>query len=223
MKTLVNREEVVFSPPEPGCVLYLPGTPGGGSKVHDRSPYGATAAMTGAVWVRLASGLWCLSLDGVDDYISLSDWDNDRLGADYTIEQWVRSDNLAVKGYVLGMPVWASGAFYIRTSAASQKLEFSAYGGNEITSDSALSNDAWYHIGVRVISGVAQFFLNGEADGSAGSGNTASNSHTLYIGKGHGENEWEGLIALNRVHGRTLSPLEIRRHFERERHLFGVW
>jgi len=48
MKALDDREDLVFSPPELGCVHYLPGLPGGGSKIHDRSPCGNIGTITGA-------------------------------------------------------------------------------------------------------------------------------------------------------------------------------
>ena len=223
MKTVLDREDLVFSPPGPGCVLSITGLPGSGSKVYDRSPYGKQATVTGVDWVRLPGGLWVLSFDGIDDSVSVSDWDNGLLGSDYAVEQWVNSDNLLVRGYAIGVASWSTGAFYIRTNSTTKKLEYGAYGGNEIVSGTALSEDAWYYIAVQVISGTAQFYLNGIADGSPNSGNTLSGSHTLHIGKGHGENEWSGLIGFTRLHCRALSVFEIRRHFEQERSLFGAW
>jgi len=35
----------------------------------------------------------------------------------------------------------------------------------------------------------AQFYLDGSTDSSAATG-----THTFYIGKGYGENEWDGII-----------------------------
>lgn len=126
MKTILDREDLVFNPPEPGCVLGIAGLPGRGTKIYDRSPYGNQGTVTGAGWVRLSGGLWALSFDGIDDNVSISDWDNDRLGSNYTIEQWVKSDNLLVRGYAIGVSAWTAGAFYIRTNSTTQKLEYSA-------------------------------------------------------------------------------------------------
>jgi len=103
MKTVLDREDLIFSPPEPGCVFCIAGLPGSGSRIYDRSPYGKQGTVTGAGWARLPGGFWGLSSDGVDDSISVSDWDNGLLGSDYTVEQWVKSDNLLVKGYAIGL------------------------------------------------------------------------------------------------------------------------
>jgi len=223
MKTVLDKEDLVFSSPEPGCVLSITGLPGSGNRVYDRSPYGKQGTVTGVGWVRLPGGLWVLSLDGVDDNVLISDWDNSLLGSDYTIEQWVKSDNLLVRGYAIGVASWSAGAFYIRTNSTAQKLEYSAYRGNDIVSGTALSEGNWYHITVRVLSGTAQFYLNGIVDGSPNSGHTLSGTHMLCIGKGHVGNEWSGLIGYTCLYCRALSAFEIRRRFKRERSLFGVW
>ena len=53
MKTRLDKDELVFNPPELGCVLYLPGLPGGGSRIHDRSPYANNGTVAGATWRHL--------------------------------------------------------------------------------------------------------------------------------------------------------------------------
>jgi hypothetical protein len=73
MKTLLDREDLVFNSSELGCVLSLSELPGGGSKIYDRSPYGNIGSITGAAWKRLPSGLWVLSFDGQDDYVDCGD------------------------------------------------------------------------------------------------------------------------------------------------------
>ena len=71
MKTLLNRSNLIFDPPPFDCVLYLSGLPGGGSSIHDRSPWGNHGSITGAVWKKLSNGLWHPGFDGSDDYISI--------------------------------------------------------------------------------------------------------------------------------------------------------
>ena len=69
MKTLLDKEDLIFNPPQLCCVLCLPGLPGAGSKIYDRSPYGNVGTIVGANWVRLPGGLWCLNFDGADDHV----------------------------------------------------------------------------------------------------------------------------------------------------------
>ena len=89
MKTLVSQNSLVFNPPELGCVLFLPGLPWSSSKIHDRSPYGNHGTITGATWKRLPSGLWYLSFDGIDDYVSLGTSASLNLVDDFTMMAWL--------------------------------------------------------------------------------------------------------------------------------------
>ena len=91
MRTLLDKEELVLNPPELGCVLSLSRFPGGGSKIHDRSPYGNHGTITGATWVRLPSGLWCLSFDGSDDYSKAVDTVLPSGAAARTLSAWVKA------------------------------------------------------------------------------------------------------------------------------------
>ena len=94
MKTLVDRDILVFEPPEPGCVLYLPGLPGGGGKIYDKSSYGNHGTITGAAWKRLPTGLWCLSFDGSDDYVNCGNSESLSIPDAITIKAWVKSSSL---------------------------------------------------------------------------------------------------------------------------------
>ena len=92
MKTLIDREDLVFDSAELGCVLHLPGLPGGDSTIHDRSPYGNHGTITGATWKRLPSGLWCLSFDGSDDYVTVGLGASINITGPFTTKAWVYAD-----------------------------------------------------------------------------------------------------------------------------------
>ncbi len=80
------KRDLIFDPPDIGTVLYLPGLPGGGSKIFDRSPYGNNGTIVGATWARNAQGVWELSFGTTDEVetpaLGLTDAD------DYTICEW---------------------------------------------------------------------------------------------------------------------------------------
>jgi hypothetical protein len=85
---MYSRDKILFEPPELGCVLSL-GLPAGSSKIRDRSPYGHIGTITGATWVKLSSGLWCLSFDGVDDMVGCGNPGSLQLTGDLTAEAWL--------------------------------------------------------------------------------------------------------------------------------------
>jgi len=64
-------DELLFEPPEIGTVLYMPGLPGGGSTIYDRSPYGSHGTIYGATWAKTEGGLWSLDYDGTDNYVEI--------------------------------------------------------------------------------------------------------------------------------------------------------
>ncbi len=84
-----DRDDIVFEPPEIGCVLHLGGRPFDGPIIQDNSPYGNNGTITGSVWVRLPSGLWVNGFDNTDDYISIPHASNLNITGDLTILVWL--------------------------------------------------------------------------------------------------------------------------------------
>ncbi len=225
MKTLLRKEDLIFNPPQLGCVLSLTGLPGGGSTIYDRSPYGNIGTITGATWVRLPSGLWCLSFDGTDDYISITDNSSLDLVNAVTTEQWVcpsvtlptEDKYLVCKGadkYM--MQHRSSGLFRLYIAGATIDINSTTQG---------LAN-TWYHVVGTYNKVTAYVYVNGVQENSVAS-NTAidTDNNNLTIGAfplGL-TSDFAGKIALIRVYNRALTALEIQNLFNREKHLFGVW
>ncbi len=85
-------QAIGLSTPPIGCVLDLPGLPGAGNKIYDRSPYGNHGTITGAVWKRLPSGLWVLNFDGSDDRVDCGDDPSLSPGlGDWSISVWIKA------------------------------------------------------------------------------------------------------------------------------------
>lgn len=59
-------------------------------KIYDRSPYGNSGKITRATWVRLPSGLWCLSFCGQDDYVDCRNHSSLDITTSITVEAWGR-------------------------------------------------------------------------------------------------------------------------------------
>ena len=239
MQTLVDRDidRLVFEPPEPGCVLYLPGLPGGGSKIYDRSPYGNIGAIAGAVWKRLPSGLWYLSFDGTDDVVDCGTTASLNVGTgDFSMLVWVYasypSDSNA--GIISKKAGYFTNGYGLHTTSVAQDYwrilvhaEDSASNQVQYNNDSNLAIDAWYLVAATFDrDGDATLYIKGDLEeiksASMSSVGDIGNAHILEIGEAN-DRHHKGYIALPRIYRRALSDFEIRNHFNREKHLFGVW
>ena len=87
-----SAQAIDLSTPPIGCVLDLPGLPGGGNKIYDRSPYGNIGTIIGATWLRTPSGLWVLSFDGSDDYVDCGSGSSLDITGGITVEVWAKCD-----------------------------------------------------------------------------------------------------------------------------------
>ncbi|MDP2731407.1 MAG: hypothetical protein Q8O55_13160 [Dehalococcoidales bacterium] len=90
MQIIADRsaDRIMFDSPGLETLLYLPGLPGGGSRIHDRSSYGNHGTLIGATWVKTPGGLWCLNFDGSDDYIDCGTGIT-LANSSFTLEAWV--------------------------------------------------------------------------------------------------------------------------------------
>lgn len=229
MKSLLNRDELVFNPPELGCVLYFPGLPGGGRIIYDRSPYGNTGTIVGATWVRLPSGLWVLSFDGQDDRIILSTL-FDIVPSDFTLELWFNSQgNTGAERLLVFKQNVINEDRFLLTVHADERIRWlteGGNGGNKYAWSAAISQTTWYHltaihkVGQALSLNLSGVITTGDVADTIGAGADTD----LAIGANDdGGGPFKGLIALVRIHNRALSALEIQGHFNREKHLFGVW
>lgn len=229
MKTILDVDDLVFSPPELGCVLYLPGPSGGGSKIYDRSPYGNHGTITGATWKKLPSGLWYLDYDGSDDYTDCGGGSSLGITEAITIIAWVNADTLS------GYPVvvfkttdnsWSAG--YGMWWASNYMRFFINQYGTNFARISFTATGEWHLFGATYDKNISANQLNIYRDnGEIGTPDTCSDSITvgarnLQIGWDTGGGRWDGGIAGIRIYNRALSRLEFQNIYQREKHLFGV-
>lgn len=228
MKTLIDREGLIFSPPQLGCVLYLPGLPGGDSKIYDRSPYGNIGTITGATWKRLPSGLWCLSFDGTDDYVGCGNATSLQLTDKFSVEFWAK--------VVSGNEGVIAGKWYQAWEIKADATNFNVYVGMSVepywknldSKAHGVDITEWNHWAYvfDYTGGKVYFHVNGVYVNSEGWTNleVQDNTKNVEIGRrSGGGNDFEGSVALLRIHNRGVSALEIQNHFNQEKHLFGVW
>jgi len=230
MITLLDREDLLFNPPESGCVLSLTGLPGGSNKIYDRSPYHDLGTITGASWLKLPNGLWCLSFDGVDDVVSFVANSSLDIVGDITILLWFNTGDNKSTQFPMGRGT--TGAVGWRIELGNGTLfQFTVGNGTDLTADTKTSTMGVWNFGVCRRSGAeVEVFINGVGSGSPGT-LTGSIDYTgvgLAIGHrsipvGNAARYFHGQIALPRIYNRALSALEIKNRFDQEKHLFGVW
>lgn len=251
MKTLPNIDSLVFEPPHANCVLYLPGLPGGGNRLSDRSPYASIGTITGAIWKRLPSGLWYLSFDGIDDFVDCGDPASLDMGtARFTIKLWVFGQMNSTEKSIVNKGREANGySLYI---ASNNKIAGILFVGTTwakyLVSTSVvgyLSDARWHQIVMAVNRGAntIDIFYDGKevtygADSVAGNGFSASDSidNTRNFGlsnwdnaacgnaRGWNTHPWNGGIALLEViKGQVWSAFDVMNSYEREKHLIGEW
>ncbi len=230
METALDSRDFVFKPPELGCVLSLSELPGGNNKVYDRSPCGNIAMITGATWKRLPSGLCCLGFDGSDDRVSCGTNAGFDITGAITLLAWVNLPaapagwgRVMSKGYANYTLMFAPGSL----TPYAQVYGLSGGLGQE-QFNTAVTVDTWALLALTCDKdgGANNFrmYPNGALDRAVTHSGQISTGGSLFVGSTDTPSEYfSGYIALVRVYNRALSGLEIQPHFNREKHLFGVW
>lgn len=226
MKTLADREDLIFNPPEIDCVLSLTGLPGSGSKIYDRSRYGNIGTITGANWKRLPSGLWYLDFDGVDDWVNIPDCaalDVTRI----TMLAWVKHNIIASEFMLAKRVSLSDNAYALATDASNHPLSqaYISDVGKIATSSVALTVGKWHFVAGTYDGVNVRVYLDGVEVGSLpATGDIDATVDPVRVGWGYNNSlAWDGGIALPRIYNCALSGLEVRNNFDREKHLFGVW
>lgn len=229
MKSLLDRDDLIFDPPRSGCVLSLTGLPGGDGKIYDRSPYGNIGTITGATWVMLPTGLWCLSFDGIDDYVDFGSGASLRPTSALTIKTWV---NFAARsGW--DTIVCYEGEIYelhIGGDTFCFNLTTTISGAATLSSGRTATLATWFHVACTFDSSLTsnqkKIYVNGVRRNEAnatGAIDYGAND-TLHLGTiPPATNDADALIALTEIHNRPWTALDVQTGFDREKHLFGVW
>ncbi len=222
-------EDLLFAPPALGAVLSLTGLPGGGNKIQDRSAYGNSGTITGASWVKLPSGFWVLSFDGVDDYVSCGNEPSLNIAAQVTMAAWTKAEYYASgtsMKLLLSKHSDYSGGLTLAYTGGTVYPHFRLMinGNPYYAQNTADHKDAW-HCFVGTYDGkTIRLYADGREIGSTVvSGTIDSNSEPVRMGGGVAGRYVKGLISLARIYHRALSAFEIQNLFSCEKNLFGVW
>lgn len=238
MKDLLTRGElterskalIVDGIPETNLVLYCPGLHGLGGSLLDRSANANHGTISGATWTRLPSGLYVLSFDGSNDYVTgtakvtvptaftcLMWWKrsgNSGGATDSSFHQLIQSLNGAALSYNRLLVIKAGTVLTAQVRV----------GTSTISNTSTLLAAPWQQVGFMWDAAKVYTIVNGVISaGTAAVGTLASGTNVWVMG-------WytslyyisNGLIGIPYVVSRALSAAEVLTRYSRERHLFGV-
>jgi hypothetical protein len=223
MQSILERDKLLFDPPELGCVLYLPFRRLDGSAFMSRDAYGHVCTNYGSLWTPQGR-----SFDGVDDYINCGNAASLNVTNAITVETWVKADRIIANSGVLGKNVsYRLQSFVDGSLKYNFRLQDSdgIYYSNITVSDLSLGQ-CFYLVATYKQGDYVRLYLNGVLDSTSASVFSKSlysyPFDVLKIGYAANCNYYPGLIELPRIYNRALSALEIQNHFNREKHLFGV-
>jgi len=228
-------ESLVFDPPGAGCVLFLPGLPGGGGFTHDRTAHGNQGTITGAVWTRLESGVFCLTFDGVDDIVRCPDSNCLDITDNISIIAWVKRNGLNHRDFVVAKREGGAGntsyQFEVANDAGHIDSLYFSYqdsSGNWEANVYSLGTvgTGWHQVAVTRGPQKIRFFIDGKPDPGEyvpARSMEVKNSHYLGIGAVTGLAHLAGSLARVRIYNRVLSTLEVQGLFHSENYMFGVW
>ena len=229
MNAILERRAAPHGPPDLGCVLHLPGIPGGSGSIHDRSVYGGVGAVVGAGWARTPGGLWGLSFDGQDDRVTFPAATQLDITGTISVEAWLKPAGGQSLPACIVVKTGGDPWYFYALRLLSSKFKFQAsIDGSDYTAaaDAAYTADTWAHVVGTYDGSELRIYLNAveQSDSPAVSGSIDVGSDVLSIGAWKASSEfYEGEIALVSVHNRALTSLEIAGRFERQKESFGAW
>lgn len=222
----VQIKERTADPPQLGCVLYLPGLPGGDSVIYDRSPYGNHGTITGAVWRRLLSSRWYLYHDGLDDYVRIAHAAS-LMPAQGTLMFWLNTAQPASNEVIISKDKGDGNRVAVWLEGNKLKIGLMKSGGWPFILapvSQTFPADTWTHVAWTFgESGVGTKQYQNAADvTNAIYGSAASEDGLDHITAGDlilmlWSSYQEGGLALVQLHNRVFSALEIQNTFDREK------
>tara|TARA_R100000458_G_scaffold1360_1_gene1128 strand:+ start:695 stop:3280 length:2586 start_codon:yes stop_codon:yes gene_type:complete len=148
-----------------------------------------------------ADGTRCADFDGTNDKLYLSDHADWALGQTFTIEFWIKPDNVSQYGGIVSQTNLSNSGWYIYLN--NDKVDFADYNGNQCFCESgSIGGGQWTHCALVNNSGTAQWYINGVPNGSSSSVNTGDYSFNLTIGdidSSSGNYHFDGKISNLRI------------------------
>jgi len=189
---------------------------GEGAVLHDSSEGGHDGAISGAAWSANGRYGGALDFDGQDDVVTVPDHDDLDLTDSFTIEAWVRPENLGtiIKPVLSKLDPSASNVGYaLRARHASSPAGHvkDSEGALNVLGEEALPTEAWSHLAFTSDGEELRLYVDGELVRSNAAKLPAVSTADLRIG-GHGVGSslyFDGLIDEVRLYEEPLSETQI--------------
>ncbi len=208
-------------PPCPsGAVLHMPGLPGQGATIWDRSRGGNHGTIIGATWRRLPSGLWYLHFDGDDNINCGSDASLDLGTGPFSIWLWVRITATAASYQRL----FSFGTTADQLEMAENNLNLKVYDGTGwIGSSLTLTLDTWTFVGLTRVNDDYVVYMNLSTNSLANK-NQSDIDEKLILGARArtGANAMTGDGSLFGLTANTRTTSMMAKYYQETKHLFGV-
>jgi len=216
--------EKAYNSIDDGLILHFPFSENTGTTAIDRSQTGLVATLTnGPTWANGIFG-YGVTLDGTNDYISVSSPSNAiSLGTTTTLSMWINISSFSGKTRQYLIDTRGDGSaggtsmYFLFDYVASGVVSFTVgNSGVEVTSTNVgMPTGTWHHVSATRNGSTWKIYLNGVEVKSGTSNTTAlslGNSFRIgtYAGAGAGAEYYlQGTIDEVKIYNRTLSPTEI--------------
>jgi len=189
-----------------------------GNIAYDLSGYGNHGTRYGASWYRGKIG-YCLSFDGVDDYVRVADSPSLKTPTGLTVEVWIYPafENVE-KTFIAYDEGWGTPFSLSKDTINRFKLHIRIGDIDSYPNGGQLPKDSWSHTVVTwdKTSGNLILYVNTQIvwSGTGFTGDLAITTEPMCIGTMLGpEAYFNGLIDEVRIYNRALSPDEIKAHY----------
>jgi len=205
-------------PPPIGLVAAFSFSEGSGTSVGDASGNNNTGLVTGnAAWTTQGRYGSALSLDGVDDLVTIPDAPSLDLTTGMTLEAWVNPTGLSGWRTVMMKEISAGLAYALYANDNAPKPAAYVHLANQSQSNGVggatqLPLNTWSHVAATFDGATVRLFVNGvEVSNAPASGSLMQSSNSLRIG---GNGVWgeyfAGIIDEVRIYDRALTATEIQ-------------
>lgn len=171
-------------------------------------------------WVRLPSGLWINTFDGIDDRISIPHSESLNIKGDLTILAWVKliadengaiiDKNYIAGGYMLWVESLASG-FHVYVNNAQKAI-----------SSAAVLLNTWYHLVATITATTVNLYQNSVNQNTLAGGTPTGNVNDVFIGRDIAGRYINANLLLPILLNYALSAASVWKIFQAERRWFGV-
>jgi uncharacterized protein YaiE (UPF0345 family) len=157
------------------------------------------------------SNTYSLSLDGSNDYVSITQNSAINISGDITLSAWVkRTSTTSYNAIFTKRQVGGSMNYTFTINNTNGQIGLGDSGGSwRYNTTTTLSTNTWYHVAVTVSSGTAQFYVNGVAEDSFTGVSITATTHDLIVGATLGYNNFGGNIDEAAIFNSALSSSDI--------------